>query len=121
MTVTDADLNTNTGVVDSVGVDVTNDATGETEQIILTETGANTGVFTATLPTTEAASGANNDGTLAVEVGTTVTASYTDQLDSAGNLVIRTDTADIVADTDGDGIADSVDQDDDNDGIPDAA
>lgn len=118
--VTDADLNSNPGVADSIGVDVINNATGELEQIILSETGPNSGVFVATVPTAGAASGVNNDGTLSVQTGDTVTVSYADQLDAAGNLVVRTDTANIIADADGDGIADAIDQDDDNDGILDA-
>ncbi len=120
ITVTDADVNSNALIVESVGVDVLNDATGEIEQIILTETGQNTGIFVATLSTQNAAAGVNNDGILNVETGDTVTASYSDQLDSAGNLVVRTDTGDVIADTDGDGISDLLDPDDDNDGIPDA-
>ena len=47
--------------------------------------------------------GTNNDGTLTVEPGNTVTVTYRDQLDSVGNTVDRTDTGTVDADTDGDG------------------
>ena len=120
VTVTDADLNTNPAVADSVGVDIVNDDTGEVEQIVLTETGANTGVFTATVPTTLASAGANNDGTLNGSDGDSVTASYTDQLDASGATVVRSASGTLSADSDGDGIPNQTDQDDDNDGIPDS-
>ena len=55
--VTDSDLNINSGIVDTVGVDVTNDATGEIEQILLVETGPNTGVFSGNLATADWGSG----------------------------------------------------------------
>ncbi len=120
VTVTDPDINSNAAVVETVGVDVVNNATGELEQIILTETGPNTGVFTGTLPSIAGVAGTNNDGVLNVEGGDTVTASYTDQIDAVGNTVVRTDTGSVLNDTDGDGIGDALDADNDNDGIPDA-
>jgi outer membrane protein OmpA-like peptidoglycan-associated protein len=120
VTVTDADLNSNSGLAETVGADVVNDATGELEQIILAETGVNTGIFTGTLTTQAGVAGTNNDGTLDTTGSDTVTANYTDQLDTAGNLVVRTATATVLVDTDADGVGDTVDLDDDNDGIPDA-
>ena len=120
VTVTDADVNTNPAVADSVGVNIVNDDTGEVEQIVLTETGANTGVFTATVPTTLAPAGANNDGTLNGSDGDSVLASYTDQLDASGATVVRSASGTLSADSDGDGVPNQTDQDDDNDGIPDS-
>ena len=120
VTVTDADANTNAGVAESVGVDVVNDVTSELEQIMLTETGPDTGVFTATLATASGSSGTGNDGVLNASDGNTVTATYTDQLDAAGNSSVRTDTGSLGTDSDGDGVVDGADLDDDNDGIPDA-
>lgn len=119
ITVTDVDLNSNSALIETVGVDVLNDATGELEQIILTETGQDTGIFTGTLATAAGSAGTNNDGTLNVQGGDTVSANYTDQLDSNGNLVTRTDTGNVLNDADGDGVDDATDLDDDNDGIPD--
>ncbi len=120
ITVTDDDLNPDPAAVETIVVDVRNDVTGELEQVLLTETGPNTGVFTGTLATAQGATaGISNSGSLNTQAGDTVTVSFTDQLDSAGNTVVRTDTGNVIADTDGDGIADAVDADDDNDGIPD--
>ncbi len=123
VTVGDADLNIIAGVAESVVVDVLNDITGELEQITLTETGVNSGLFVGSLATAAGAGGTNNDAILQLQNGDTVTASYNDQLDSAGNSVVRTDTGAVAVaqDTDGDGIADVSDLDDDNDGIPDAS
>jgi len=121
LTVTDPDLNTDAGVVDSVGVDVANHATGEVEQVVLEETGPNTGIFTAMLPTNSGiAAGSNNDGTLSGSAGNMVTVTYSDQIDGAGETTARTDSGTFRADADADGIADNGDLDDDNDGIPDA-
>ena len=117
--VTDGDLDINPGVIDTVGVDVANDATGEIEQILLVETGPNTGVFAGNLATAAGPAGPNNDGVLNGSEGDTVSVTYVDQLDAAGNSVARVDSGVIATDTDGDGVFDDMDADDDNDGIPD--
>ncbi|MEL6948715.1 MAG: OmpA family protein [Pseudomonadota bacterium] len=119
VTVTDSDLNNDAGIVESVGVDVINTTTGEIEQVVLTETGPNTGTFTANVPTAPAVAGPNNDGTLNAGEGNGVSVEYTDQIDAVGASVVRTDTGVLGTDTDGDGIIDINDDDDDNDGIPD--
>ena len=122
ITVTDADVNTDAGVVESVSATVTNDISGEFEQIVLTETGPNTGVFSARhcqLP--PGAPGTNNDGTLNASDGDAVTATYTDQLDAAGDMTVRSDTGGLGTDSDGDNVVNGIDLDDDNDGIPDAS
>jgi len=75
----------------------------------------NTGAFTALLPTAAGAAGPNNDGTLNVSLHDTVVFSYVDQLDAAGNSVLRTDIGGLGLDSDG------VDEDSDNDGIPNSA
>ncbi|MEM7083187.1 MAG: OmpA family protein [Pseudomonadota bacterium] len=118
ITVTDADLDLNAALVETLVVTVVNDVTGETEQITLTETGPNTGVFSGTVATTPGTTaGVNNDGTLNTQAGDTVTVTYTDQLDSAGMSVDRDDTNEVSPDADGDGIPNATDPDDDNDGI----
>ncbi len=121
VTVTDADVNTNSLVAETVSVDVFNDLTGELEQVLLTETGPDTGIFVATLATNSATGGVNNDGILSFDNASGYTATYTDQLDSVGDSVDRNDTGATQTDTDGDGIADVTDLDDDGDGIPDAS
>ena len=122
LTVADIDLDTNVATAEIVIVDVVNDINNELEQVTLTETGVNTGIFTGTLPTIFGpGAGADNDGTMVVQIGDTVTVSYTDQSDSTGSTVVRSDTSNVAApDADGDGVPDNFDQDDDNDGIPDA-
>jgi hypothetical protein len=118
--VVDSDLNILPTVAESVVVEVSNGRTGEVEQITLTETAVNSGIFSVAMPTlAHPAAGTNNDGTMQVWDGDTITASYWDQLDSVGGSQTRTDTSSAVNDNDGDGITDSNDLDDDNDGIPD--
>ena len=85
LTVTDADLNTNAGTAQSVNVTVTNQTTNETESVLLTETGVNTGIFSGTLATTNAAgAGTNNTGNINVVAGNTLQVAYTDALDATG-------------------------------------
>ena len=121
ITVADADLNTDMALTETVMVDVVNNDTGETEQVTLTETGPDTGIFIGALPTVDVAgAGADNDGQLNVQIGHSLTASYTDVFDSGGGTTVVTDTATVVdLDSDGDGVPDDSDNDDDNDGIPD--
>ncbi len=86
VTVTDADLNTNAATPQIIVVPVVNDTTGESEDVTLTETGPNTGIFVGTLPTvSSAATGTDNDGTLNTQVPNTITATYDDALDGAGS------------------------------------
>lgn len=91
ISVTDADLNSLPGIIQTVIVSVRNDITGELEDITLTETGPNTGVFTGILPTTYGATaGANNSGTMNSKNADTITVSYNDALDASGAAVVRT-------------------------------
>ena len=119
VTVTDADLNILAAVQESTYITVSNDRTGEIEQIDLTESGINSALFLGYLSTVDNASaGTNNDGSINVQLTDVLTITYADELDSAGESVTRT-TQVSFPDTDGDGIADSLDLDDDNDGLPD--
>ncbi|GLS24724.1 OmpA family protein [Marinibactrum halimedae] len=122
MSVTDPDLNISDTITESVVVTVINDITGEVEQVELTETDINTGVFTGSLATISGTSAdTNNNGSLHTQIGDTLTVTYTDQMDSMGISVDRT-AAHIVeyeTDTDGDGVFDTDDADDDNDGLTD--
>lgn len=94
----DADLNRNAAAVETV-VATVNSSSGDTESVTLTETGANTGVFTVRLATSTAA-GALNDGTLRVAPGGTARALYVDALDAAGaRNQIRIDLLSIAAPT----------------------
>ncbi len=120
ITVTDADLNILATAAETVVVQVVNNNTGEVEQIALAETGIDTGLFTGTLATQPGGSaGTNNDGSMNTSAGNTLTVTYEDQLDAAGSSVSRTAQSSVSSDSDGDGILDTADLDDDNDGIPD--
>ncbi|MFK8013982.1 MAG: hypothetical protein AB8G17_00905, partial [Gammaproteobacteria bacterium] len=121
ITVTDNDLNTIAGVVERIVVSIENSRTGETEQVELTETGVNTGEFSGSIATADGvAADVNNNQTLNVVLGDSLTVTYADQIDAVGASVDRTATVFVRQDTDGDGIFDTADEDDDNDGLPDA-
>ncbi|HEX9801928.1 MAG TPA: hypothetical protein VGB35_01630, partial [Gammaproteobacteria bacterium] len=108
--VADADINVLSTVIEYATVVVVNGRTGEQEQLTLTESGVDTGVFTLDFPTTDNASvGTNNDGSMNVQQGDTLTITYQDQLDAVGNSVNRTANTLFGTDSDGDGILDSSD------------
>ena len=99
VTVTDADLNVNSSVAESVTVIVQNGATGEAESVVLTETGPATGIFTGTVGTIlGSAAGASGDGVLVVRPGDSLTATYQDALTAAGGAATRTASSLVVAD-----------------------
>ena len=80
--VKDADQNLDPGVIDKVTVVLTNPATGDSETIILLETGPDTGIFRTSIPSTlEASTG--SDGKLTVEPNSRIEVTYTDNLDAA--------------------------------------
>jgi uncharacterized repeat protein (TIGR01451 family) len=76
--VSDNDKNTNAGAVETVTALVQDQTTTDYETIILTETGANTGIFRGSLPTSITAGQAVEDGTLYARGGETLLASYRD-------------------------------------------
>jgi hypothetical protein len=78
--VTDLDENTNGAVLDTLEVDVYEDTGTDGELVTLEESGVDTGIFRASIPSS-GAPGAVNDGVLNVAggpTGNTVTASYSD-------------------------------------------
>ncbi|MDE3058800.1 MAG: DUF11 domain-containing protein, partial [Bacteroidota bacterium] len=84
-TLTDHDLNKNSSLVESYTLTVKN-STGETEAMIFTETGANTGIFTKKVPTVYGTPpGTNNDGHFTVQAGDTISVSYLDSLTATGD------------------------------------
>ncbi len=96
--VADVDLNADPLLSETVSVTVINDATGERESVILSETGPDTGVFQATLATTSGAgAGPDNDGQLVASGGDTITLSYLDVLTSNGAPATRQDTCTVQA------------------------
>lgn len=97
LSVSDADLNEDPSIAETVNVIVKNDITDESEVITLIETGPNTGVFTGTVDTIYGVSaGANNDGLINTQVGDTVTIFYNDQLDENGTLTVLTDVDNVL-------------------------
>lgn len=81
ITVDDADLKGDGLIV----VTTVNTTTDETESIGLVETGTNTGVFTATVPTEFGTSaGTNNNGFFRVQAGDTLRTTYVDQRNASG-------------------------------------
>ncbi|PKN36891.1 MAG: hypothetical protein CVU62_12385 [Deltaproteobacteria bacterium HGW-Deltaproteobacteria-2] len=80
--VTDLDQNINPAVAETVTVVLTDSATGDAENVILTETGSNTGTFCGSAHSSSSAS-APNDGTLSVASNSRIQATYTDSLDAS--------------------------------------
>ena len=78
LTVTDPDPNMNSSVTETLTVLVTNPTTGDRETVTLTETGVNTGVFSAALPASISGGQLVDDGTIYALAGQTLTVSYTD-------------------------------------------
>ncbi|HOO56313.1 MAG TPA: hypothetical protein PLN69_05795 [bacterium] len=92
----DPDVNLATDTIEVISASVSA-PTGETETVTLTETGADTGVFTALLPTEEGAvAGPDNDGKLVVKDTDTILASYVDPAGADGVPVTVTDTLAII-------------------------
>jgi len=79
--VTDPDQNLDPNTAETVLVTVTDNLTGDSELLRLTETGPNTGVFAGYLPTTSAPSVPHN-GQLSVVSNSRVSATYTDVTDN---------------------------------------
>ncbi|MDO8282970.1 MAG: hypothetical protein Q7U10_10190 [Thermodesulfovibrionia bacterium] len=73
----DIDQNLNNLSADSVYVTVSADITGDSEYLRLTETGPATGIFTGYLPSEFGASASQNDGVLTVDIGSKISADYT--------------------------------------------
>jgi hypothetical protein len=90
--VTDGDLDTDPGTVDSVAVMVSSTMEPTPEIVVLTETGPSTAKFTGSIPTSDGPPVAG-DGTLQVISGGLVTATYGDADDGTGNPRVSFDTA----------------------------
>ena len=80
--VEDGDQNIDIYSKQSVTVTLADSASGDTETIVLTETGNNTGVFVGNTASTRLPTATPNDGTLSVNVDSTITATYTDKFDN---------------------------------------
>lgn len=79
--VTDLDQNYQTGTAESVWVRIRVDSLGESELLLLTETGPDTGVFAGVIQSAANTVGSVNNGILDVTHSSSVVASYTDPYD----------------------------------------
>ena len=80
--VEDGDQNIDIYSRQTVSVTLTDSASGDTETIVLTETGNNTGIFIGNTASTRLATATPNDAVLSVNVDSTITATYTDKFDN---------------------------------------
>jgi uncharacterized repeat protein (TIGR01451 family) len=80
--VADFDRNNDPAAIETVIVVLVNPATNDTETIILTETGPDTGVFRGSIPSTLATT-ANENGVLTVTPNSRISVTYADPLDAA--------------------------------------
>ncbi|PYS97102.1 MAG: hypothetical protein DMF50_01730, partial [Acidobacteria bacterium] len=97
LTLTDRNLNASPTVVNTVTLTTVNSVTGESETRTYTETGVNTGIFTATVATVfGAGAGTNNDGTFNVQSGDTLVTTYNDALTATGGAATVTATTVVV-------------------------
>lgn len=99
--VTDLDQNTNSSLVETVTVTITN-SSGDTETITLTETGADTGIFTGSVPASATVVGTSNNGTLYAPTGSALNMTYVDPTDSTD---VATKSATVPAPTAVDGVS----------------
>ncbi|MDZ4405378.1 GEVED domain-containing protein [Prosthecobacter sp.] len=79
--VTDIDQNINITVAETLLATITS-SSGDSEQVTLTETGIDTGVFVYSIPASSTVAGSSNNGTLYVPAGAVLTVSYVDPTDS---------------------------------------
>ena len=100
ITLTDPDLNTDSGTAETYQLLTTNSTTGEVELLTYTETGLDTGIFSTTVSTVNAAgAGTNSDGIFNVESGQDLVTTYTDDTTPTGpSQLINTTTHVIGAD-----------------------
>ena len=105
--VIDPDLNINAGARDAVNLTVTNPATGESESILLTETGADTDtLFGRSYTVFGTVAGAPGDSLVQIQKGDTLTAVYFDEMTVSGPSANRSDSTFVVdpfGDATGDG------------------
>jgi hypothetical protein len=94
VTVEDADQNTDSSLVETISVSVSDSETGDSEELTLTETGVDTGVFRNTegLPSTSSGAASSGNGRLRTAGGNIVTAVYVDD----GEADTTSDTATMI-------------------------
>ena len=89
--VEDQDKNLNPARPDTIVVTITTPDGSDTEQLTLFETGDNTGIFAAVLPSQDTNQGTQPyDGIISVKTGTELSVSYTDPTDPADSVAAQT-------------------------------
>jgi len=83
--VTDMDMNVKSGAADTLSVTLSS-SSGDAETPTLTETGVNTGIFTGSINSKLLATPIQNNGTVDVKSGDTVTSTYVDARDATNKL-----------------------------------
>ncbi|MCB1275934.1 GEVED domain-containing protein [Prosthecobacter sp.] len=78
--VTDIDQNLDNAVAETLPATITS-SSGDSEQVTLTETGLDTGVFVYVIPVSSTVAGSSNNGTLYVPAGAVLTLTYVDPTD----------------------------------------
>lgn len=94
--VTDNDLDIDVGIAEQVSATIANVISGEIETVMLLETGVNTGIFQARVPTLSGAIGANDDGELSLVSEDTLFATYVDALTAQGGTASLQDVTQVV-------------------------
>lgn len=82
--VTDRDLNHNASAIETMTVDLLGETESNPEQVVLTETGPNTGTFTGTCPIALGGTAIHDNGALEARHGETISARYTDEINLSG-------------------------------------
>ncbi len=78
----DMDQNTDPTTIQTVTITLNDSVSGDTETIVLTETGPNTGIFLGNIPSTRSLAATPANGVLSVSVASKIVATYTDPLDA---------------------------------------
>ncbi len=82
--VIDPDRNLNAGSIENLSVSVTSDLETVAENVNLTETSMNSGIFTGSIAVSTNGSAINSDGILQAQAGNSLSLSYTDPANSYG-------------------------------------
>ena len=99
VSVYDVDEDRDSGIRDVFAVGVANG--GQTETLVMMETGNNTGIFSGVIGTEFSLSPTSDDGIVQAQAGDPIVFSYADSLDSNGDTQERTDVTDVLGGTDG--------------------
>ena len=98
ITLTDADLDADPGTPDTLMLTTSNTVTGEQENLTYTETGAATGIFTASVSTVfGTVAGTDDDGSFNVQPGDSLLTVYNDAVTASGGPGSASTTTNVIA------------------------